>query len=166
MSAINKTPGVCGGDACIRKTRIPVWLLVEARQLGISDSDFLDNHPSLTPEDLTAAWAYYEQNKQEIDDALRRQEEAMNSEVIPNAEKGLTMSEIKKTPGVCGGDACIGDTRIPVWGLVEFRQLGAPDSELLENFPSLTADDLAAAWAYYADNKEEIDEAIRQQQEA
>lgn len=25
---------------------------------------------------------------------------------------------IKKTPGVCGGDACIGNTRIPVWSLV------------------------------------------------
>jgi hypothetical protein len=24
---ITKTPDVCGGDACIAKTRIPVWLL-------------------------------------------------------------------------------------------------------------------------------------------
>ncbi|WP_445242043.1 DUF433 domain-containing protein [Microcoleus sp. LEGE 07076] len=23
-----------------------------------------------------------------------------------------------KTPGLCGGDACIGNTRIPVWSLV------------------------------------------------
>jgi hypothetical protein len=26
---ITKTPDVCGGDACIAKTRIPVWLLRE-----------------------------------------------------------------------------------------------------------------------------------------
>lgn len=33
---INKTPGICGGEACIAGTRIAVWLLVEAQQLGIS----------------------------------------------------------------------------------------------------------------------------------
>jgi uncharacterized protein (DUF433 family) len=25
---ITKTPGICGGDACVRGTRIPVWLLL------------------------------------------------------------------------------------------------------------------------------------------
>jgi hypothetical protein len=33
---ITKTSGVCGGEACIAGTRIAVWLLVEAQQLGIS----------------------------------------------------------------------------------------------------------------------------------
>jgi len=28
---ITKTPGVCGGDACVEGTRIPVWVLVQAR---------------------------------------------------------------------------------------------------------------------------------------
>lgn len=35
---IEKTPGVMGGDACIRQTRIPVWLLVSLRQQGASDA--------------------------------------------------------------------------------------------------------------------------------
>jgi len=34
-SGIEKTPGLCGGDACIRQTRIPVWVLVNACGLGI-----------------------------------------------------------------------------------------------------------------------------------
>ena len=33
-SIITKTPGVCGGAACIAGTRVAVWLLVEAQQLG------------------------------------------------------------------------------------------------------------------------------------
>ncbi len=33
-SGIQKTPGVCGGDACIRETRIPVWVLVNPCGLG------------------------------------------------------------------------------------------------------------------------------------
>src|SRR6476661_5621223 len=55
---------------------------------------------------------------------------------------------IKKTPGVCGGDACIGNTRIPVWSLVCDRRLGASDGIILESFPDLTAADLVNAWAY------------------
>lgn len=46
-SWIQKTPGICGGDACIRKTRIPVWTLVAARRLGASDADLL--HYFVTP---------------------------------------------------------------------------------------------------------------------
>ncbi len=45
---ISKTPGVCGGDACIRKTRIPVWVLVSFRHLGMNESQLLDNYPTLT----------------------------------------------------------------------------------------------------------------------
>ncbi len=29
---ITKTPGVIGGDACIAKTRLPVWLFVSLRR--------------------------------------------------------------------------------------------------------------------------------------
>ncbi|MCU0542788.1 MAG: DUF433 domain-containing protein [Oscillatoriaceae cyanobacterium Prado104] len=35
---IQKTPGVMGGEACIRQTRIPVWLLVSYRRQGASDT--------------------------------------------------------------------------------------------------------------------------------
>lgn len=38
---------------------------------------------------------------------------------------------ITKTLGVCGGEACIGNTRIPVWLLVSFRHQDSSDAELL-----------------------------------
>ena len=31
---IESTPGVCGGEPCIVRTRIPVWVLVQAKRLG------------------------------------------------------------------------------------------------------------------------------------
>jgi uncharacterized protein (DUF433 family) len=34
---IRKTPGVCGGEACIRQTRVPVWVLHRFRSLGRTD---------------------------------------------------------------------------------------------------------------------------------
>jgi uncharacterized protein (DUF433 family) len=67
---------------------------------------------------------------------------------------------IRSTPGICGGHARIRDTRIPVWTLVAYRQQGAPDDELLANYPGLTSADLSAAWDYYQQNRESIDRAI------
>ena len=75
-SWIEKTPGVCGGDACIRDTRHTIHGLVQWRRLGLSDDRILEHHPDLTQADLDAAWAYYEQHADEIDRALREDEEA------------------------------------------------------------------------------------------
>ena len=69
-------------------------------------------------------------------------------------------SRIRKTPGVCGGDARIGDTRIPVWLLVLARKQGQADTDLLDAYPSLTATDLDAAWDYYREQPVEIEQAI------
>jgi uncharacterized protein (DUF433 family) len=67
---IFRTPGVCGGDACIRHTRIPVWLLEEGRRNGASDAQLLELHPDLTRADLEAAWAYVDQRPAEIETSL------------------------------------------------------------------------------------------------
>jgi uncharacterized protein (DUF433 family) len=76
-SWIQKTPGVCGGDACIHKTLIPVWSLVAARHLGASDADLLRYFVTpLTPADVAAAFDYYERNREEIDEEIRLNEEA------------------------------------------------------------------------------------------
>ena len=75
-------------------------------------------------------------------------------------------SWIQKTPDVCGGDACIRDTRITVWGLVEWKQLGLTEPEIISRIQGLTAADLEAAWEYYEKNREEIEQAIRENEEA
>jgi hypothetical protein len=31
---VESRPGVCGGDPCIVRTRIPMWVLEQGRQLG------------------------------------------------------------------------------------------------------------------------------------
>jgi uncharacterized protein (DUF433 family) len=73
-----------------------------------------------------------------------------------------TWRGISKVPGVCGGEACIEGTRIPVWVLVSYRQLGVSDSEQLDNYPTLTASDLANAWIYATANSDEIAAAIQE----
>jgi uncharacterized protein (DUF433 family) len=61
-SWVEKRPGVCGGDARIRKTRITVWGLVERRNQGLSNAEILARLPDLTEADLDAAWNYYTQH--------------------------------------------------------------------------------------------------------
>lgn len=72
---IQKTPGVCGGDACIRQTRIPVWLLEESLRLGLSESEILEDHPSLRVDDLANAWAYVRTHRDEIDRNIKENED-------------------------------------------------------------------------------------------
>jgi type III restriction enzyme len=72
---IQKTTGVCGGEACIRKTRIPVWTLVSLKKMGATDQDLLKNYPSLTQIDLDAMWHYYQQNQTEIEQAILAQDD-------------------------------------------------------------------------------------------
>ena len=58
FAGVESMPNVMGGEACIVRTRIPVWLLVQARRLGNSEADLLRAYPALRAEDLTNAWAY------------------------------------------------------------------------------------------------------------
>lgn len=73
---ITKTPGVCGGEACIAGTRIAVWLLVEAQQLGISEAQLLQDYPHISAADLVNAWAYGDAYSEEIAAAIRANNEA------------------------------------------------------------------------------------------
>ena len=73
---IQRTPGVCGGEACVGMTRITVWMLEEARRAGVGDLDLLKDYPSLSVFDLEAAWQYVETHSQEIDEAIIRNQQA------------------------------------------------------------------------------------------
>jgi uncharacterized protein (DUF433 family) len=73
---IERTPGVAGGEACIVRTRIPVWMLEQYRRLGWSEARLLDNYPTLRAADLVHAWAYVDAHRDEIERAIRDNETA------------------------------------------------------------------------------------------
>ena len=58
---------VCGGEPCIVRTRIPVWMLEKMRQLGASEAQILAAYPALRSEDLIEAWAFARVHRGEID---------------------------------------------------------------------------------------------------
>jgi uncharacterized protein (DUF433 family) len=73
---IDSIPSVCGGEPCIVRTRIPVWVLVNARELGTSEANLLRCYPTLRAEDLANAWAYFRSHRQEIELQIRENEAA------------------------------------------------------------------------------------------
>jgi uncharacterized protein (DUF433 family) len=75
-SGIERSPGVIGGDACLVRTRIPVWLLESYRRLGWSEARILENFPVLRAADLVNAWAYRDSHGDEIEQAIREQDAA------------------------------------------------------------------------------------------
>lgn len=73
---ITSAPGVCGGDPCIIRTRIPVWLLESLRRQGATDAELLDAYPSLHAQDLMNAWTYVSAHRDEIDRQIAEQKAA------------------------------------------------------------------------------------------
>lgn len=73
---IESRPGVCGGEPCIVRTRIPVWLLEQAHRLGVSESDILKAYPTLRAEDLGNAWAFARTHREMIDAQIAENEGA------------------------------------------------------------------------------------------
>ena len=76
VPGIESTAGVCGGEPCIVRTRIPVWVLVQARRLGSSEADLLRSFPILRAEDLVNAWGYYRAYREEIERQIKENEDA------------------------------------------------------------------------------------------
>jgi uncharacterized protein (DUF433 family) len=73
---IDSRPEVCGGEPCIVRTRIPVWLLEQARRLGVSEQALLAAYPTLRAEDLVNAWAYVRSHTAEINAQISENEAA------------------------------------------------------------------------------------------
>lgn len=73
---VESREGVCGGEACITRTRIPVWVLERMRRHGVSESDILRSYPTLGAEDLVNAWSYVRSHREEIESQIEQNESA------------------------------------------------------------------------------------------
>jgi uncharacterized protein (DUF433 family) len=73
---VESRKGVCGGEPCIVRTRIPIWVLHRMRELGVSEADILRSYPTISAEDLSNAWHYARSHLAEIESQVRANEEA------------------------------------------------------------------------------------------
>lgn len=58
MERISINPRVCHGQACIRGTRVMVYIILDNLAAGVSREEIFKSYPSLCPEDIDAALAY------------------------------------------------------------------------------------------------------------
>jgi uncharacterized protein (DUF433 family) len=68
------TRGICGGNPRVAGTRIPVWLLVFEKRLGIAESMILKRHPTLSRDALRNALKYAVDHSAEIEKQIRKNE--------------------------------------------------------------------------------------------
>ncbi|MCP5120437.1 MAG: DUF433 domain-containing protein [bacterium] len=76
-----------------------------------------------------------------------------------------TGDRITKTPGVCGGRACIAGHRIRVLDIAIWHEhQGMTPDEIVSHVPSISLGEVHAALSYYFDHVDEIREEIRAEQ--
>ncbi len=77
----------------------------------------------------------------------------------------VTYPHIVKEPGYCGGQPTIDNTRVRVKNIVALLKEGRTPEQMLADYPSLNLAQIHAALAYYYDNPEEIEAALRQEED-
>ena len=75
--------------------------------------------------------------------------------------ENVMTQHITKTPGVCGGRACIAGHRIRVTDIVIWHELRGMPDQVVDMFPGITLADVHAALAYYFDHRQEIEDEFR-----
>jgi uncharacterized protein (DUF433 family) len=59
-------------------------------------------------------------------------------------------------PGKRGGKPCIRGMRITVYDVLEYMAAGMTESEILDDFPYLTSEDIRACLSYAADRERQL----------
>src|SRR5260221_9579686 len=91
---IESSPGVCGGKPRIAGHRITVQnIVIWHERMGMSADGIADEH-ELTLSQVYAALAYYYDNRSEIDESIRADEE-----FLANAQRGARSKLKEKTGG-------------------------------------------------------------------
>jgi uncharacterized protein (DUF433 family) len=58
LERLKADPAICGGQVCIKGTRIPVSLILDILAGGDTVEDLLRGYPTLTRDDVAAALAH------------------------------------------------------------------------------------------------------------
>src|SRR3954462_3156654 len=105
---------------------------------------------------------------EEAEEAVAKLSQSEKAQLLVTVVRGLgtAFPGVESNPGVCGGEPCIVRTRIPVWLLEQARRLGTSEAELLHAYPTLRAADLVNAWNYVYNHRDEVEQQIRDNEEA
>jgi uncharacterized protein (DUF433 family) len=58
LAHISVDPNICHGKPCVKGTRIPVFVILDALAAGRTPQEIIEEYPPLTKEDIQAALYY------------------------------------------------------------------------------------------------------------
>jgi uncharacterized protein (DUF433 family) len=73
---VHEVPGVCGGYPVIRRTRIPVRVIVEFHRQGADVDEIAAMYPHVGREQIQGALDYYAAHPARVDEDIARNERA------------------------------------------------------------------------------------------
>lgn len=99
----------------------------------------------------------------QVQKLLSRMTRAEKAVVLRNVVQDLgdAFPGIESRDGVCGREPCIVRTRIPVWVIYRMRQVGVSEADILNSYPTISAEDLANAWHYSRAHLAEIEAQVQ-----
>jgi uncharacterized protein (DUF433 family) len=62
-----------------------------------------------------------------------------------NVRDSKTIGKVCRDPAIMHGEWVVAGTRIPTWIVASYVKSGSSDDEIIEQYPSLTPEDIAAA---------------------
>lgn len=74
---VRETPGVCGGYPRVGNSRIPVRTLVIAYRQTRDMDLVIETFPTLTPDQIRGALAWYEEHPSRVDEDIERNDQAL-----------------------------------------------------------------------------------------
>lgn len=74
--------------------------------------------------------------------------------------------KIVKVEGICGGQPVIQGTRTSVLSIINYMEVYGDKDAILRALPHLSSEDIEAAFAYYRQHTDEIDQYRREDDES
>ena len=139
---ITAEPGKRYGKHCIRDLPVTVGDVLGQLAVSMSEEEVLNYFPDLTGEDIKACLAFA---------AARERRGVTPPPDTPAVNDYSHIITIE--PGKRFGRPCIRGMRITVYDILEWLAGGMAYEEILDDFPSLTIEDILASIAFVADPK-------------
>lgn len=70
-----------GGESRVAGSRISVRVIVQTARDARDKAELYGAHPTITPEAIEEALAYYDTHRQEIDHSIKENEDALTADV-------------------------------------------------------------------------------------
>lgn len=77
---IVRNPDMLGGEPRVAGSRISVRVIVQTARYARDKAELYGAHPTITPEAIEEALVYYDSHRQEIDQSIAENEDALTAD--------------------------------------------------------------------------------------